>query len=200
MICRGWRSRSAGTAARIGRAGARVLLVVLCGCSTAALTYRAADRPGSSGYRDRRIDDTQFYVQYQGDAEPGATVESLLLYRCAEIAARNGVDRFVFVRKQIKRRSRSREVGETTAPTFGSQGSERTYIPSTDDPVLSASTFDPEASLSPYNSTDRRSKVRMQYGSTRVEALIRILRDENVEGSYDARRIIFDLTPKIARH
>lgn len=71
---------------------ALLLISSLTGCGTA---YRASSDGKAPGYRELRIGEGLYEVEYAGDPSmTGEHVASALLYRCAEIARAEGADRF----------------------------------------------------------------------------------------------------------
>jgi len=79
----------------IGRAGAAALIALLGACVTAS-PYQARTEPAGAGYTDERLGEARWSVEYAGGAgDSRETVETYLLYRAAELTARNGYDWFV---------------------------------------------------------------------------------------------------------
>lgn len=77
-----------------------VLALLVCGASGCATPYRAyrGFPPPTGGYSDMRLDASTFQVTFGGNGYTARqTVETYLLYRCAEVTAAAGYDYFVVV-------------------------------------------------------------------------------------------------------
>lgn len=92
----------------------------LGGCVTET-TYRPATGRGfeRSGYSDRQIEADRFQISFAGNSYTSReTVEKYLLFRAAELTVQRGDDYFVFVDRDVDRRSRT----YTTGTGFGYGG------------------------------------------------------------------------------
>jgi hypothetical protein len=101
-----------------GRALAILFLGILgAGCATG---YHALGING--GFEDSRIDESTFLVSFRGNGYTSAErVETLLLYRCAEITRDSGFDYFVLLREEAtSSQSVEQTPGHYTARTTGS--------------------------------------------------------------------------------
>lgn len=73
-----------------------VLSVVLFGCAT---PYQPFELFGRGGYQDRQISNDTYQISYYGNGATNLqTLNSLLLYRTAEIASDKGFDYFEVLR------------------------------------------------------------------------------------------------------
>lgn len=69
------------------------LILSLTGCAT---PYQASSSPNGFGYSDTRLSQNAFLVSFQGNAAtPRETVDTYLLYRCAELTEQEGFDYFI---------------------------------------------------------------------------------------------------------
>lgn len=96
---------------------ALALLATSCVCAT---TYQAAGFTG--GYEDARLDETTYLVSFRGNGYTSRErVETLLLYRCAELTQQAGLDYFVLISDEsIANESEVQTPGHYTSRTTGS--------------------------------------------------------------------------------
>jgi hypothetical protein len=77
------------------------VIVVTAGCAT---PYQPFELFGLGGYQDHRISEDTYQVAYYGNhATPMTTLNSLLLYRSAELTLANGYDYFEVVKGYARR-------------------------------------------------------------------------------------------------
>ena len=68
---------------------------LLAACQTAPSPYKAAEAPGTPGYKEEVISPVRTKVVFEGSrGTPRRTVEDYLLYRAAEVASEKGYDTF----------------------------------------------------------------------------------------------------------
>ena len=95
-----------------------VVVIVLIGCPT---RYQKTGATG--GYSDARIDANTFLVEFHGNGFTSRqTVETYLLYRCAEVTVEAGYDFFVIVGGGVERNDSTNTTttpGHFSSSTFG---------------------------------------------------------------------------------
>lgn len=79
-----------------------IIMSGLAACATPPTPYQP--RLDGMGYSQQQIDSLTWRVEFAGNADtPRETVETYLLYRCAEIMRFGGYDKFVILEKDVER-------------------------------------------------------------------------------------------------
>lgn len=82
--------------------GTIVLTLALGACATPPTPYQP--KTDGLGYSQQQIDNTTWWVEFAGNADTSReTVETYLLYRCAEIMRFGGYNKFVILDKDVER-------------------------------------------------------------------------------------------------
>src|SRR3972149_10206844 len=106
-----------------------VVVIVHIGCPT---RYQKTGATG--GYSDARIDANTFLVEFHGNGFTSRqTVETYLLYRCAEVTVEAGYDFFVVVGGGVERND---STNTTTTPGYFSSSTSGTATTSGSAPAL----------------------------------------------------------------
>ena len=96
--------------------GALVVATALAGCAMPT-GYTAAGTGSPYGYAEERIDATTWRVRFAGNSATSRDrVDSLLLYRAAELAQSRGAARFVVLEKTVERET---SYHGSVYPSFG---------------------------------------------------------------------------------
>jgi hypothetical protein len=96
-----------------------ILFTVLAfvGCASASY-YEPAEKEEGYGYREQQLESQRYRVSFQGASyTPRETVEIYLLYRAAEIAAKNNYDYFTLTGQDTEA-----QVEQPSTGFFGSYG------------------------------------------------------------------------------
>ncbi len=79
-----------------------IIMSGLAACATPPTPYQP--KSYGLGYSQQQIDNSTWRVEFAGNADTSReTVETYLLYRCAEIMRFGGYDRFVILEKDVER-------------------------------------------------------------------------------------------------
>lgn len=100
-----------------------VLAVALALAACAAQPTPYQPKLDGLGYSQRQIDGRTWRVEFAGNADtPRETVETYLLYRCAEIMRFGGYEKFVILEKDVERDVDYYGTGFGTSFGFGAWG------------------------------------------------------------------------------
>ncbi len=157
------------------------LLVV--GAGACATPYQQSSFRG--GYSDTRIDSNTTIVSFKGNAFTGRqTVESYLLYRCAEVTLNDGDDYFILASEDTE----SKHSSSSTPGTFTSTTS-ASAIATGNSAFGQAQTF---GTLSP-----GKTFTHTKYGAEAVIKMFKGKKPADDPRAYDAREIRQYLGPQI---
>ena len=91
---------------------------MLSACAAQPTPYKPRD--GNFGYNQVQLDAATWRVEFAGNADtPRQTVETYLLYRCAEIMLFGGFEGFIILEKEVERVVEYRTFGRHGHHLFG---------------------------------------------------------------------------------
>ena len=112
---------------RLPGACAVALAVLTCAGCVSPTPYQPRD--GSDGYSDVRVDANTFHVAFKGNtATPRQTVETYLLYRCAEVTADAGFDYFTSLSPNTQQQVHVSATPGTSMTTVGTDKKGRVFV------------------------------------------------------------------------
>ncbi|WP_323989733.1 CC0125/CC1285 family lipoprotein [Nguyenibacter sp. L1] len=89
-------------------------LIIATAC-THPTPYQPATKAGE-GYTTQQIETNRFRISFRGNAETSRqTVDTYMLYRCAEVTLENGYDYFVIVNKAVDKNTAYESYGDNLA-------------------------------------------------------------------------------------
>jgi len=104
---------------RISKLAAAAGLAVLAACSYPT-PYQPAASPKGTGYTTQRLESNRFRVSFKGNAITSRqTVDTYMLYRCAEVTAQAGYDYFIIVNKDVDKNTMYETYGDDLAWGWG---------------------------------------------------------------------------------
>ncbi len=155
---------------------------LLSGCAT---PYKASGLMGRFGYSDIQIDHNTVKVSFRGNAVTSKdTVETYLLFRCAEVTVEKGYDWFATVS----------ESGETKQGTLNTPGY-YTGSGNTSGHISGNSVFATTNTQGTYFPS-QTINFRM-FGASAVIKMFKGEKPEDALGAYDAREVVKFMGPKI---
>ncbi len=105
-----WRIRQIAAIATVG-------LVTACAHPT---PYQPAASEQGEGYTTQRIENNRFRISFRGNSVTSRqTVDTYMLYRCAEVTLENGYDYFVIVNKDVDKNTGYENYGDDLAWGWG---------------------------------------------------------------------------------
>jgi len=104
---------------RIRQFAAVAALGVLAACAHPTPYQPAATETGE-GYTTQRIESNRFRISFRGNSVTSRqTVDTYMLYRCAEVTLENGYDYFVIVNKDVDKNTGYENYGDDLAWGWG---------------------------------------------------------------------------------
>lgn len=104
---------------RIRKFAAIAALGALAACAHPT-PYQPAASDSGDGYTSQRIENNRFRISFRGNSLTSRqTVDTYMLYRCAEVTLENGYDYFVIVNKDVDKNTGYENYGDDLAWGWG---------------------------------------------------------------------------------
>jgi len=102
---------------RLVAAAASVAVVAACAYPT---PYQPATTEKGEGYTTQRIEQNRFRISFRGNSVTSRqTVDTYMLFRCAEVTLQNGGDYFLIVNKDVDKNTGYESYGDDLAWGWG---------------------------------------------------------------------------------